>query len=340
MLDLKRMVLDLAAAGGTPGNEGVVLKKIEEYISPFCDTCTDRFGNLVGKAPGNGRTVLLEAHADRIGLMVTSVEDGGFLRVVKCGGADARVLTAQGVTVWGRRPVCGVVTSVPPYPNWKGSSSKAPDFEELLVDTGMSRSEAEKLISPGDRITFISRGAELLNGRVLSPALDDRAGCAVIILAASLILQREDHPSLTLLFSGQEETGGSGAVTGAFNIDADECISVDVSFAAAPGVPAEKCGELGKGPMIGFSPVLDYDMSSRLVAAAEREGIPYRTEIMGAGTGTDADHIAVSRGGVKTALISVPQRNMHTAVEIVSLDDIENRAKLIAAYVNGGGDDA
>lgn len=340
MKKLKEMVLALSSSNGTSGAENEVMERIKEYIPQGFTAERDYYGNLVASLDGEGKTFLLDAHADRIGLIVTAIEEGGFLRVAKCGGMDARVLAAQDVTVWGKKPVYGVITSTPPHLSTKEDAKKAVDFDKMLIDTGMSKENAEQLISIGDRVTVRSPYAELLNDRVMGAALDDRAGCAVIIRAAELIAESEKHPNVKLLFSGQEETGGDGAVTGSYNIDADECIAVDVSFADAPDMPSEKCGKLGKGPMIGIAPVLDYEISTKLQSVAKEKEIPYQLELMGDSTGTNADHIAISRGGIKTGLVSVPQRNMHTGVEIIDIKDVENSAQLIAQYVLGGGLDA
>lgn len=337
MTDLKNMVISLAQANGTSGAECEILDRIEEFIPDNMKCERDRFGNLTATLGGDGKTFLLDAHADRIGLIVTAIEDGGFLRVAKCGGMDARVLAAQDVTIWGREPVYGVITSTPPHLSRDADGKKAVDFDKILVDVGMSKEEAEKLISLGDRITVYCPVSQMLNGRISGAALDDRAGCAVIIRAAELVAQSENHPTVKLLFSAQEETGGDGAITGSFNLDADECIAVDVSFADAPDMPSNKVGKLGKGPMIGIAPVLNYDISLKLQSISREKNIPYQLELMGDSTGTNADHIAISKGGIKTGLISIPQRNMHTGVEIVDVNDIENCAKLIAEYVLGGG---
>ncbi|MCQ2485071.1 MAG: M20/M25/M40 family metallo-hydrolase [Clostridia bacterium] len=339
MTDLKNMVISLAQANGTSGAEDEILDKIEEYVPDNMKCERDRFGNLTATLDGSGKTFLLDAHADRIGLIVTAIEDGGFLRAAKCGGMDARVLAAQDVTIWGREPVYGVIISTPPHLSKDADGKKAVDFDGILVDVGMSREKAEKLISLGDRITVRCPVSELMNDRISGAALDDRAGCAVIIRAAELIAQSENYPTVKLLFSAQEETGGDGAITGSFNLDADECIAVDVSFADAPDMPSNKVGKLGKGPMIGIAPVLNYDISLKLQSISREKNIPYQLELMGDSTGTNADHIAISKGGIKTGLISIPQRNMHTGVEIVDVDDIENCAKLIAEYVLGGGID-
>ena len=340
MNTLENMIFELSEANGTPGAEDEISNIIEKHVSSFAEVKRDRFGNVTAYLPAGKKTVLLDAHMDRIGMIVTGFEDGGFLRVAKCGGMDARVLAAQDVTVWGREPVYGVVTSTPPHLSTPEDAKKAKDFDEILIDTGMSKREAERLISQGDRITVRCPHGELENGRIFGAALDDRAGCAAIIRAAELVAETKERPSVQLLFSAQEETGGDGAVTGSFNIDADECIAVDVSFADAPDMPSEKCSKLNKGPMIGIAPVLDYRISQRLKAIAEEKEIPYQLELMGDSTGTNADHIAISKGGVRTGLVSIPQRNMHTGVEIIALDDVENSARLIAEYILGGGLDA
>lgn len=337
MNDLKNFILSLSGANGTPGEENEISELIEKYVSRFASTSRDRFSNLTAELSGSAKTILLDAHTDRVGMIVTAVEDGGFLRVAKCGGMDARVLAAQDVTVWGKEPVYGVVTSTPPHLSTPEDVKKAKDFDAILIDTGMSAEKLKELVSPGDRITVRCPHGELQNGRIFGAALDDRAGCAVIIRAAELVANEKNRPTVKLLFSGQEETGGDGAVTGSYNLDADECISVDVSFADAPDMPSEKCGKLGKGPMIGIAPVLDYRISTRLKKLAEEKEIPFQLEIMGDSTGTNADHIAISKGGIRTGLVSVPQRNMHTGIEIISVNDVENSARLIAEYILGGG---
>lgn len=337
---LKKMIFDLSEANGTSGAEDEISEIIEKYVSDFAEVKRDKFGNVTAEMPAREKRILLDAHTDRIGMIVTGFEEGGFLRIAKCGGMDARVLAAQDVTVWGKKPVYGVITSTPPHLSTAEDAKKAKDFDDILIDTGISKSEAEKLISPGDRVTVKCPHGELINGRLFGAALDDRAGCAVIIRAAQLVSQYKERPSVTLLFSRQEETGGSGAVTGGCNAEADEAVSVDVSFADAPDMPSEKCGKLGKGPMIGIAPVLSYEISRKLQNIAEEKGIPYQLELMGDSTGTNADHIAVQKGGIRTGLVSVPQRNMHTGVEIVSAEDVENSARLIAEYILGGGLDA
>lgn len=335
-MDIKQMIIDLSRANGTSGREDDIKNKIKEFIADY-EVSEDKFGNLVAEIKGTEKTIILDAHSDRIGLIVTAIEDGGFLRVAKCGGMDARVLAAQDVTVYGNEPIYGVIISTPPHLSKKGDENKAVDFDNILIDTGLSVEKAKEIISLGDRVVVKAPTEELLNNRIAGPALDNRAGCAVIIKAADLISKAESHPTVKLLFSGQEETGGDGAVTGSYNIDADECICVDVSFADAPDMPSKECGKLDGGAMIGISPVLNYNISMKLKQIAENRSIAHTFEMMSDSTGTNADYIAISKGGIKTGLVSIPLRNMHTGVEVVSANDVESCAQLIADYVIGGG---
>ncbi|MDD6276204.1 MAG: M20/M25/M40 family metallo-hydrolase [Clostridia bacterium] len=339
MSELKNLINNLAYKNGTSGSEDDIAEELVGLAGKFMTAYRDSYGNAVATLEGKGKTFLLDAHMDRIGMIVTAIEDG-FLRIDKCGGADARVMAAQDVTVWGKEPVYGVITSTPPHLTTAEDAKKVKGFDSMLVDIGMSMEEAKKIISPGDRVTVRCPQLDLCGDRICSAALDDRAGCAVILRAAEIVAQSAEHPTVKLMFSCSEETGGSGAKTGSFSVQADECISVDVSFAAAHGMTDKKYGILGKGPMIGYAPILNYAASEKLKAVAEEKGIPYQVEIMGEATGTNADHIAVTKGGIKTALISIPLRNMHTGAEIISVSDIENSARLIAEYILGGGTDA
>lgn len=337
--ELKNLIYNLAYKNGTSGAEEDIAEELVRLCGEFTTAGRDGYGNVMAELDGEGKTFLLDAHMDKIGMIVTAVEDG-FLRIDKCGGADARVLAAQDVTVWGKKPIYGVITSTPPHLTTAEDVKKVKDFDSMLVDIGMSKEEAEKIVSPGDRVTMRCAQLDLCGDRICGSALDDRSGCAVIFRAAQIVAQAQKHPTVKLLFSRSEETGGAGAKTGSFVTEADECISVDVSFAAAHGMTEKNYGRLGKGPMIGYAPILHYAASEKLKAVAQEKQIPYQVEIMAESTGTNADHIAVNKGGMKTALISIPLRNMHTGVEIISVSDIENSARLIAEYILGGGTDA
>ena len=325
----------LCAAKGVSGAENRAAKVVSELLGEYMPVKTDPLGSVTGTMGEGDVHILLDAHLDQIGLVVTAVDEIGFLKVAKCGGSDIRVLAAAEVTVHGKEDIFGVVTSTPPHLSKPEDSGKAKGFDEIAVDIGMKREDAIKVVSCGDRITFNGRFSKLLGNRVASPSIDDRAGVAAILRCLEMLEGKKLGCKISVLFSVQEETGGSGAQTGAFSIDADEAIAVDVSFATAPGISGEKYASLGGGTMIGFAPSLDYEMSRRLSDIAEKKNIPNQPEVMGGRTGTNCDEIQVAGKGVKTALLSIPLRNMHTAVEVCDLEDIENTAKLMAEYIIG-----
>lgn len=323
----------LCAAKGVSGAESEAAEVASELLGRYMPVQIDALGSVTGTTGSGKLHILLDAHLDQIGLVVTSIDECGFLKVTKCGGADIRVLAAAEVTVHGKEKLFGVITSTPPHLSSPDDSGKAKGFDDIAVDIGMSRDEAVKNVSAGDRITFNGEYKQLLGSRICSPSVDDRAGVAAILRVLQLLEGKEHNCKISVLFSVQEETGGSGAQTGAFAAQADEAVAVDVSFASAPGVSGEKYAVLGGGAMIGYGPSLDYAMSKKLAEIAEKNGIPNQPEVMGGRTGTNCDRIQVAGKGVKTALISVPLRNMHTAAEVCDLADIESTARLIADYI-------
>ncbi len=326
------MLCALCHANGTSGNENDAVSVASEMLGRYMPVHTDAMGNLIGDTGVPGSKILLDAHIDRIGFAVTAIDEKGFLKVARVGGIDPIVLSSAEVTVHGRQEIYGVITSTPPHLADKGEK-KARKIDEISIDIGMSKADAEKIISLGDRITMNGDLKMMLGKRVCGAALDDRCGVASILRCLEILGDKVASLPIRVMFSACEETGAAGAVAGGFNAEADEAIAVDVSFAKAPGTDSGITAELGKGTLIGYAPSLDFEMSRKLEELAKNNNIKYQVEVMGSRTGTNADDIAVSRGGKKTALLSVPQRNMHTAVEIVDLDDIESTAQLMAAYI-------
>lgn len=332
--ELMEMLFRLCGAAGTPGDETEARAAAEREFAPYAATGTDALGNLTAEIGcKTAKThLLIDAHLDQIGLIVTGIDEKGFLHVDRCGGTDRRVMPGTAVTVFGQKPLCGVVCCMPPHLTG-GKEEEVPEIAEMTVDVGCSAETVKSLVHAGDRIVFRTGPKELLGGRVTAPGLDNRASVAVMVRCAQMLAEEPLRCRVTFLCSTREEVGGQGAVTGAYLADPTQAIAVDVGFALQPGVRPEQCGKLGGGPMIGFAPVLDKAMSERLAAIAEREKIPYKRDVMGGDTGTNSDAIAVTKTGVPTALISVPERYMHTPAEIIDLRDLEETARLIAAYV-------
>lgn len=301
-------------------------------LSKYAETSQNGI-NVVGKMAGEGDyTLLLEAHIDEVGFVVTDVDDNGFLTVKNCGGIDLRTLPSRTVTVHGKEKITGVFCATPPH---LGGVKEYDDISALKIDTLLGE-EAKNVISVGDFVTFNQKAAALHGTCVTGKSLDNRAGVVCLLALAEKLSGKKLPFNIVFAFTDAEELGHRGAKTTVFDIAPNEAIVLDVSFADAPDVPSNECGKLSGGAMIGMSPILDKKISKKLVSIAEQNNMPYQTEVMGGRTGTNSDVISISKSGVKTSLVSIPLRNMHTDVEIIDIEDIENVCDLLEKYVLGG----
>lgn len=324
-----------AGAGGLPQAAqaaAALLRPLMEEVT------TDAMGNVLGIrrcGRAGAPTVLLEAHIDEIGFIVTGADDAGFVKVAPCGGIDRRTLAGAEVVLWGDKPVAGVFCSTPPHLHKGGDA--LPEIADMGVDTGLTAEQVRAAIPAGTRGTFRANFRPMTGSLVCSKALDDRAGVAAVLLCLEQLRDTALPVDVAVAFAVQEELGCRGAATAAFSAAPDAAIAVDVSFAFTPDADRAKCGELGKGPMLGWAPSLDWALTDRLDRLARAENIPLQHEVMGGDTGTDADSIASARAGVRTALLSIPLRYMHTPCEIVDVRDVEQTARLMAAFIKEGG---
>ncbi|MCI8360155.1 MAG: M20/M25/M40 family metallo-hydrolase [Clostridiales bacterium] len=335
-MKIKDWLMELSPTAGISGLTGA-LDTAQRELSRFA-AVTRENGSLIGRIKGESDyTILFDAHIDEIGMLVTAVEEGGFVRAAKAGGIDFRTLAAQPVTIWGKKPVPGLFASTPPHLQ-KDGESEVSDISARLIDTGLSAAEAGALISPGDRITFRQEPAMLLGDAFTGKSLDNRAGVAALLETARLLSAQKKLPcGVTFLFSDQEELGCRGAETAAFALQPDEAVAVDVSFGDSPGLPAHKTGKLGGGGMIGISPTLSRAVTQRLTALAKEQDIPNQPEVMGGATSTNADVIALTGAGIPCGLLSIPLRSMHTTAEVIRLCDVDSAARLLTAYALSGG---
>lgn len=339
-MDISSTLKRLTNACGVSGNESAAsaaaLELLKEYIP---EAKTDCFGNVTGilkSGKPNAKLLMLDAHIDEIGMVVTYITDGGFIKAGACGGLDMRVLAAQSVTVHGKSKVKGVVSTLPPHVC--SDHTHVPEISEISIDIGMTREQAEKVISLGDMITVNSDFNELCGDKVTAPSIDDRSGVCAILAALNMMQDKKLRYDIAVCFSAQEETGERGVKAAAFRLAPDEAIAVDVSFGRTPDSKAHETAKLGSGVMIGRSAVLNAAMSQKLIGIAAENEIPYTVEVMPSSTGTNADAIAVSRSGVKCCTLSIPLRYMHTPIETVAISDIESTARLICAYCTDGGE--
>ena len=314
------------------GREKPAAQEAAEALSAFAQVHTDASGNVIGEIAGHGPHILLDAHIDQVGMVVTGVDAEGFLRIDKCGGIDIRTLAGHEVTVWGREPLYGVVCSTPPHLS-KQEDQSITDITDMAIDIGLSAEAAREKVHPGDRVTLRRSPKKLLGGQISSPSLDDRAGVAAVLRCLALLQEQKGGlPLDRCVFytrGSRRRERGLRLLCG----QAEEGIAVDVSFAMTPDAPRHKCAQLGKGTMIGIAPTLNAAMSRQLEEIARKEGISYQTEVMNGKTGTNADEMAAAGAGMRMGVLSIPLRYMHMGIEVIDPQDVESTARLLAAYI-------
>ena len=329
---LKMILRMLCTQPGLSGDETQAAHSASVMLQDYCRDIRISHGNVVGtfgNQDPDAPHVLLDAHIDQVGLIVTSVTDDGFVTVGNIGGLDRRLFPVQRVFIHGEQRIPGIVCALPPH--LTSGDEKVQKIEEVRIDTGYPADELRKLVHPGDSVYFDGTAEMLPGGYFTAPALDDRCGMAAIFCALDELKNEEIPCRVTVQFSTEEEVGERGACIGCFAANPDIAIAVDVSF-AGDGKLSET-GKMGEGAMIGFSPSLSREVSNALRNAAESENIPWQYEVMNGTTGTNADRFSICREGVKACTVSIPLRYMHTPQEVIDLADVELTGKLLAAYL-------
>ena len=342
-MDLFETLRALSALPGPSGTEEPVSRAVREMMAPLVDRVyTDRLGNAVGEKncgrPGAPR-LLLDAHLDEIGFVVTGVEEG-FLRIQTIGGVDARVLPGREMTILTNPPLFGVVAALPPHLQTAEEMEKTIPLDQLRIDIGMDQQAAVSAVTVGTRAVYRAECFRLGKDQVCGKALDDRACITALLRTLELLRDRELDVDLTVLCSTFEETGGAGAATGAFGARPDLCVAVDVTHGRTPDGPKSGTFPLGGGPAIGVGPNMARWMSQRMEEKAKAAKLPYGLEVLPGDTGTNAWVLQISREGVATGLLSLPLKYMHTPVEVVQLSDLEALAQLLADFITGLGKEA
>ena len=312
-----------------------------DYVKPFADeTYTDAYGNAVAVLnKGGSPRLMLAAHADEISMVVNYINEQGFIYVQKLGGVDAAITKAQRVVIHARGgPVKGVVGNVAPHLIKSDSDRKVPKMEDLFIDIGVdSRRQAERLIRVGDPITLTNPFELLRNDLAIARAFDNRIGTFAV--AESLRLVREGKARLQaeiLAVSNiMEEVGLLGARQIAYTLKPDVALVVDVTHATDyPTVSQQQHGDIkiGRGPAITHGVCNHPEVVARLESVARSQKIKLQHEAASATTGTDTDVVFWTRGGIPSALVSLPNRYMHSPVELVSLKDLEQIPRLLSAF--------
>ena len=320
------------------GFEGPAAAVAAELLRPLVDEVSiDRMGNVLGvrrsKTPGAPK-LLLDAHLDEIGLIVTGVEDG-FLRFRSIGGVEPRMLPGRELVVLTDPPLRGLVACPA-----GGDEDKSVPLSELYVDVGLSQEEAERAVPVGTPMVYRAGCFPLGEDQMCGKSMDDRACFVTLLRAAELLRDKELDVELHIMGSTREEVSGAGAVVGTWAVAPDFCVAVDVTHGKTPDGPADKTFELGGGPAIGVGPNMTRWMTERMIAKAREHSIPYQLEIMSGHTGTNGWEMQISREGVATSVLSLPLKYMHTPVETLSLADMEGVAQLLAAFTENLGKEA
>jgi putative aminopeptidase FrvX len=336
-MDLSALLKRLSEAHGISAYEAPVREIVrEEFARHSHEVRVTKMGSVVGVRHGSGaaprRKIMLSAHMDEIGLMVTGVEKG-FLRITKVAGSDARVMLGQEVVVHGRRELPGVIGSRPPHVLPPDERDRVLPFDQLFVDVGLPETQVKRLVRVGDLISIRRAAFELKGGLFCGKALDDRASVAAVAVCLETLAASQHKWDVLGVASVQEETTFLGAATSAHGLQPDVAIAIDVTFGEQNGVSDTRTVGMGKGPAIGIGPNFHPELVKALVDTASKLEMPYQMDPMPGASGTDAWPIQVARDGIPTALLSIPLRYMHTPVETVSLRDIERTGKLMAAFI-------
>ncbi|MEX0704825.1 MAG: M42 family metallopeptidase [Planctomycetales bacterium] len=321
------------------GYERPVQEVVRKYAGAFADDVrTDWHGNVIASVnPQGSPRIMLAGHCDQIGLLVQHIDGKGYLRVTPVGGWDVQMLIGQRLQVWTKSgPLLGVIARKPIHLLTNEERKNVPEMKDLWVDVGAkSEEEARGLIEIGDPVTLELGYRELRNGLAAAPGMDNKVGAWVVTEALRQVAAAKPRAAVFAVSTVQEEIGLRGAQTSAFSIDPQLGIAVDVTHATdCPTIDENQHGRvaLGKGPVIVRGPNVNPVVRQRLMALAAEAEIPVQPNALSKAAGNDANVMQVSRGGLATGIVAIPNRYMHSPVEIVSLSDLEHAARLIAKF--------
>ncbi len=340
MTDILPFLKSLLSLPGLSGYEPPVARLIENEWHPLVDELSlSRLGSVHGLKKGAGAaprpSIMLAAHMDAIGLMVSQIEDG-FLRITSIGGVDPRILPGQAVIVHtAKEDLPGVVVMPPPKLLPPEVGTGVVDIPHLFVDVGLLPSKVASLVRIGDLVSFGTEVVEMSGEIVSGHSLDNRASVAAVTLCLQELESKSHAWDVWAAATIQEEINYIGAYTSAFQLRPDLVIAVDVTFAKGPGASNWETFDLGKGPSFGHGPNIHPYLFKQFKELAERLEIPYATEFMPKSSGTDGMATQITAEGIPTFVLSIPIRYMHTPVEMVTLKDIQRVGRLLAEFVAG-----
>ncbi len=321
------------------GYEKAIQDVVRAWATPLADEVrTDRHGNVIAVLnPGGSPRIMLAGHCDQLGLMVEYIDDAGYLYVQPIGGWDMQILLGQNLVVWAKGgPIPCVVSRKAPHLLTADERKKVPEFTDVWVDLGAKdKKDAEDLIALGDVLTVDLGCRELRNGLFTSPGLDDKVGVWTVMETLRLLHGQKLEAAIYCVSTVQEEIGLRGATTSAYGIHPSVGVAVDVCHATdTPGNDKKLVGDtkVGSGPVVFRGPNINPHVHERLVNGAKAKEIAVQVRGVPKATGTDANAIQLARDGVATGLVGIPNRYMHSPVEVVSLADLDCAARLLAEF--------
>ena len=339
----KTFLFDLLNTPSPTGFESKGQRVWAKYVQPFVDRVeNDHYGNtwavLAGHKEDSGSSLMFEAHADEIGFMISYISDEGFIYVNRVGGSDPAIVRARRVRILGDKgEIKGVFGNTAIHIRDK-TNDKIPDWHEVFIDIGASDKEEvlERGLRVGHPIVFADEAIELTENRLAGRALDNRMGGYIIAQVMARLSQQIKRPGVTVyaVNAVQEEIGGNGARMVSYRLNPACAIVLDVTHATdSPGIESPKHGDvkLGGGPTLTHGTSNHPLVVKHLMKVAEKENIPIQHEASSRFTGTDTDKIFISKSGIPSALVSLPMRYMHSTVETVDMQDVENVIKLLTA---------
>ena len=338
---MKELIKTLSDLRGISGYEYRISDKIAEFFSPYADEVRkDALGNIIAvKRCGkdNAPKIMIEAHTDEIGLMVSGIDKNGFILFVPVGGVDKRILPASEVIVHGIKDLKGVIGAKPPHLQNPGEQNKSSEMSDMAIDVGMNEEQVRAVVSIGDSITFAQSVGEM-GGQFSGKTLDDRAGVAAIVTVMKNLTKLRLDADVYAVAAVQEEVGLRGAKTAAYGVCPDIAVSIDVCHGITPD-NSKNAFEVGDGVVISIGPNIHPKLFERLKKTAAEHHLKVQYDVDGGDTGTDAWAIQVSRMGVPTALLSIPLKYMHTSVETLCVSDVEITAELLTFFIHNIGED-
>jgi endoglucanase len=335
----KDFLLRLLNAPGPSGYERPIQDVVRAYVREFADQVkSDSHGNVIAvKNPGGKLRVMYAGHCDQIGLLVSQIDDNGFIYTQTIGGWDPQQLIGQRMTIWSKGgPIPGVIARKAIHLLTDDEKKQVVKLQDLWIDIGAkNKAEVQELVRIGDPVTLQLGYQELRNNLANAPGMDNRTGLWVCIEALRRASQQSLKCALYAVSTVQEEIGLRGAQTSAFGIDPHVGVAVDVTHATdCPTIDKRQQGEisLGKGPAIFRGPNMNPVVTERLIKLCGDKQIPYQLTAIARAAPNDSNALQLTRAGVATGLVSLPNRYMHSAVETISLDDIDHAANLLAAF--------